>query len=423
MPSAFQGRRRLRGVLPSVRMSSPRSLGADFTRLWSAAALTNVGDGVLLAAGPLLVAEVSPIPAAVAGAVVAQQLPWLLFALYSGALVDRLDRRRVIATVNATRAVALTALAATVLGGAASLPVLYAVLFVLGTAETLADTASSALLVSVVDRDDLGRANARLFATFTLGNQLLGPPLGALLFVTAHGLPFATHAAGLAGGAVLVARIRTTPHLASDEPSSASVARRAREGVRWLWHHPGLRALAVSIAVMNVTFMAAFATWVLYAHERLGLGDVGFGLLITAGAVGGLSGSWAYRHLEARFGRVLLVRAGLVVEGLTHLVLAVTHSPIVAFATMAVFGVHTVVWGAASTTVRQRAVPEHLLGRVTSVYLLASVGGAAIGATLGGLLSQTLGLAAPFWIATAAITALTTLTWRQLGRIDPDTTE
>lgn len=105
----------------------------------------------------------------------------------------------------------------------------------------------------------------------------------------------------------------------------------------------------MSIAVMNVTFMAAFATWVLYARERLGLGDVGFGLLIT-------------------------------------------DSPIVAIATVVVFGVHTVVWGAASTTVRQRAVPEHLLGRVTSVYLLASVGGAAIGATLGGLLSQTLGL-------------------------------
>lgn len=187
---------------------------------------------------------------------------------------------------------------------------LYSVLFVLGTAETLADTASGTLLVGVVNRDDLGRANARLFATFTLGNQLLGPPVGALMAMASP--------------------------------------RAARAG---------------SIAVMNMTLMAAFATWVLYARERLGLSDLGFGLLIAAGAVGGLSGSWAYRHLEARCGRVLLVRAGLVVEAATHLVLAVTRSPIVAFVTMAVFGVHAVVWGAASTTVRQRAVPEHLLGR------------------------------------------------------------
>lgn len=133
-------------------------------------------------------------------------------------------------TKHTARAVALTALAATVLGGAASLPVLYAVLFVLGTAETLADTASSALLVSVVDRDDLGRANVRLLATFSLGNQLLGPPLGALLFVTAHGLPFATHAAGARGRGGPRRPHPYHPHLASDEPSSESVARRAREG-------------------------------------------------------------------------------------------------------------------------------------------------------------------------------------------------
>jgi MFS family permease len=87
-------------------------LGPDFRRLWTANAVSNLGDGVTLVAGPLLVASLTADPTAIAAAVLAQQLPWLLFSLVSGALVDRLDRRRLIVTVNLARAVVLAALAA-----------------------------------------------------------------------------------------------------------------------------------------------------------------------------------------------------------------------------------------------------------------------------------------------------------------------
>lgn len=395
--------------------------GPGFARLWAASAATNLGDGALLAAGPLLVASVSPQPLAVGGALAAQQLPWLLFALASGAVVDSVDRRRLLAVVNATRAAVLVLLAGSVALSLVSLPDVYLALFLLGTGETLADTAAGALLVRVVHRDHLGRANARLFATFTVGNQLLGPPLGALLFVASPAAPFGLHAASFTVAAVLLAR----RHLSRAQHTPETVAGEGRglreqiaEGLRWLWRHRGLPELTVCIAVMNVTFMAAFATWVLYARERLGLDTTQYGLLLTAGAVGGLAGSGTYGVLERRVGRVVLVRAGLLVEAATHLVLALTPRPAVVYLTMAVFGVHAVVWGTVATTVRQRTVPDALQGRVGNVYLCASLGGASLGALLGGGIAQALGLTAPFWIAAGGVAVLAVLIWRPLAHVE-----
>ena len=237
-----------------------------------------------------MVASVCPEPIAVGGAVAAQQLPWLLFALFSGAAADRLDRRRLMVTVNTARALVLLLIFAAVTGGFLTLPLLYLTLFLLGTAETLADTAGSALIVGAVETDQLGRANARLSATFTVGNQLLGPPLGAFLFAATPSAPFAMHAAVLAIAAVLVARLRLTPTTTETEASAISLSDQILEGLRWLRGNRGLKALTWCIVIMNMTFMTASATWVLYAQNRLGLDSPGFGLLLTAGAVGGLTG-------------------------------------------------------------------------------------------------------------------------------------
>jgi MFS family permease len=125
----------------------------------------------------------------------------------------------------------------------------------------------------------------------------------------------------------------------------------------------------------------------------------------------------AYHLLEPRVGSLTLLRAGLVIETTVHLILAITRSPWVAGVTMAVFGVHAVVWGIVSTTARQLATPESLMGRVNSVYLLASVGGAAIGSALGGVLAQHFGLTAPFAIAFAAMVLMTVIAWRPLRHV------
>src|SRR5690606_18653970 len=160
---------------------------------------------------------------------------------------------------------------------------------------------------------------------------------------------------------------------------------------------PPVRALAVTIFSFNVTYGAAFSVYVLLATERLGLTEVGFGLLLTTTAIGGLVASAAYPALERRFSLATLMRGGFAIEALTHLVLCSMTLPIFAAFTITVFGAHTLVWNTTSTTVRQRAVPPSLLGRVTSVHMLANRGGLVIGALVGGLLALRLGLTAPFW--------------------------
>jgi predicted MFS family arabinose efflux permease len=156
---------------------------------------------------------------------------------------------------------------------------------------------------------------------------------------------------------------------------------------------------------------------VLYAHDRLGMDAVGFGLITTATAIGGVLGLVSYGRLERRFSLANLMRIGLLIETGTHLILALTTSSALALATFIVFGAHEFVWGTTTTVVRQRAVPDELLGRVGGVYRVAVMGGLVIGVPLGGLLAKWLGITAPFWFGFAGSALLVTILWRQFDHI------
>ena len=189
-----------------------------------------------------------------------------------------------------------------------------------------------------------------------------------------------------------------------------------------------MRTLALTVVAFNVTFGAAWSVLVLYAGERLGMGEVGFGMLITAGAVGGLIGAGCYGWLERHFNLADIMRVGLLIETLTHLSLAVTRSTPVALLVMVIFGAHAFVWQTTSTTVRQRAVPDHLLGRVSSVYMIGAIGGLVLGAPLGGLMARWWGITGPFWFGFLGSAVLVMLLWREFGHIvhsseDPSTNE
>jgi len=390
-------------------------LGSDFNRLLSATVTSNLGDGLRVAAGPLLVASVTTNPVLVAAAAFVQQLPWVLASLPVGAWIDRLDRRTVAMGVDIGRAAVAGILTTVIAFGVARLPLLYAVLFIVGLAEVIADSASAALVPSVVTNKHLARANARLGAAFVVGNQFAGPPLGAWLFVVGAAWPFGAEAAAFAIAAFILAGIGRRPAPVVVERRDRSwLYRDVREGLAWTWHEDAVRLLAVVLCVMNVTFTAAFAVWVLYARQRLGVTGAGFGLLLTASAVGGLAGAALGGRLMEQFGAATLLRAGLVVETIVHVVLAVTRNAWVAGVVMVAFGVHAAVWGMVAATVRQRLVPDRLRGRVGSVYSLLVMGGSAVGAVASGFLARTLGLAGPFWVAAAVDTALLLAVWRRL---------
>jgi Na+/melibiose symporter-like transporter len=401
-------------VLPSGAVAVWRrsGLGGDYRRLWAANAVSVTGDGVTVTAGPLLAASITHDPLLVAGALFAQQLPWLIFTLFSGALVDRLEPGRLMVIVDLLRAAAIGGLAASVLAGAAHLATLYGALFILGAGSTVSDTAVLSLPPLLVGPVDLVRANTGLQAVQLIGTDLAGPPLGAYLFVLAAGLPFAFDAATFVAGAALIASIRQRRGTAGRAPDRTSLRQEITEGIRWLAAHPGLRILAAAICVMNIMLGGTLAILVLYVRVRLGLGAEGYGVLLACSAAGGVIGTVIVKRLLARFGASLLLRAGLIIECATHVSLALTRRPWVAALTLIVFGVHNGIWNVVTVTLRQTAVPGHLLGRVNSVYYTFAMGGFALGSLTGGLLARGFGLTAPFWVAAAAVAVVAMLAWR-----------
>ena len=401
---------------------APPRLGKDFRRLLAATIVNNAGDGIVLSAGPLLVASQTHDPFLVSLALTFDYLPTLVFGPIGGVAADRLNRRLMVVLANLARALVLGLLVFTIATGTVSIVLILAAILILGTAETFADAATSTLLPSIVAKEDLGVGNARMQGAFILLNQLVAPPIGAFLFALGMVLPFATNAAAFVLGALLIWRIsRSVGDVAAvREGERPAFVADLVDGFRWLAHHAAMRTLAITVFTFNVTYGAAWGVLVLYAGQRLGMDAVGFGLLTTATAVGGVIGVFSYGALERRFRLGSIFRVGLLIETFTWVILALTTSPPVALAVLVVFGTHAFIWGTIATTIRQRAVPNELLGRVGGVMRFASFAGLVIGTPIGGVIAGAYGITAPFWFAFVGSAILITVLWRQLAHVAHD---
>ncbi len=377
-------------------------LGPEYRKLWAASVVSNLGDGITLVAGPLLAVSLTRDPALVAGLTFAQRLPWLLFSLLSGALVDRLDRRRLMAAVDLFRTVVVGVLGIAVMLGWASLPLMYVAFFLLGTAETLFANASIAIMPAVVPKERLERANGRLFAAELSANEFAGPPIGGALFAAAAALPFLVDAGTFAASAALLLALRGRFRVAAAEgPAGTTIAAEIAEGLAWLLRHRLLLVLAIMLGAGNLTFSATFSVLVLLAQDVLGLGSVGYGVLLTAGGVGGVLGSLLAERVGARLGTGRALFLVLLVQGPAFAVIALSGNPFVVGAMVAVEALAAFVWNVLTFALRQNLIPEGLLGRVISAYRLVGVGSGAMGAVVGGLLAREFGLTAPYWFAAA----------------------
>jgi MFS family permease len=394
VPRALAGR--LSGGLP-----------ISYWRLWTASAGSNLADGIFWIALPLLAIRLTDSPALVAGVAIASRLPWLLFALVAGALADRLDRRRTMILVDLFRAGLLGALALATVAGVANLPLLYLVAFALGVAETLFDTSAQSIMPNLVEGEQLSKANGRLYAVELTMNQFVGPPLGGFLAAIAIGAAFGTGAAAYLLAAASLLLIRGSFRPVREGPPTR-LHEDIAEGLRYLLGHRLLRVLAIMVGIGNLSSTAAFSVFVLYAVEPgpLGLDEVGFGLMTTALAVGSLVGSFLVERLERLLGRANLLAVSMVSFAATVIApVLTTNVPLIALIWV-VTGAIGIAWNVITVSLRQKIVPDALLGRVNATYRLLAWGTMPLGAALGGLIGETLGLAAVFWIFGALQAAL-----------------
>lgn len=394
----------------------PARLGPGFRWLLASSWVSNLGDGLMTAAGPLLVASQTHNPVLVAAAAMSSQLPWLLFGLVAGALADRLDRRLVVIVVDSLRTLVMVGLCVVIVTGRVDIWLVMASMFALGTAEVFADVTTSTLTPMLVEKADLGIANARIQTGFVTVNQFVGPALGAVLFALGMVLPFAVQATCVALAAVLIARIGT-PKGTVREHVDTHVWQDIVEGVGWVKGNRPVRTLALVIVTFNITWAAPWSVLVLWALQRVGIREAGFGLLTSAVALGGLLGTVSYGWLERWVPLALLMRLALLCEVLFHLLMAVTTSPWAVYPLMFFFGAYAFVWGTLSNAVRMRAVPTEFQGRVGSVYMVCVMGGMLLGSFLGGLIAQEGGIVAPWWFAFVGSALTLALVWRELGHI------
>ena len=395
-------------MFPSRPRSGRASLGGQYRKLWSAATISTLGDGIHLTALPLLAASLTRDPFQVSLVNLAGGLPWLLFGLVSGALVDRLDRRRVMWTVDAARFALVGALAAAVALGWASIPLLVAAGLLLGTGQTLFDTASQSLIPAVVSRDQamLERANSRLYATTTVGQSLAGPPVGGFLFTVAAWVPFGADAISFVASSALIAAIRG--RYAATRAGAPRTRLRAEiaEGLAWLAQHRLLRTMAIMVGAANLAGSAGLAILVLFAQERLGLGSVGYGVLLTGEAIGGLAGSVLASRISQRIGAGTTLMATIFAMAGAQLGIGVTSTPWVAGTMLAVIGAIVTIFNVVGVSLRQALVPDALMGRVVSTYRLVALGMIPLGSLLGGLLGRAFGLRAPFLVGGVLLVAI-----------------
>lgn len=375
-----------------------------FGRLWGAAVVSRFGDSLRTAALPLLAASLTDDPLLIATVSACGYLPWLLFGLLGGAVADRVDQRRAMWAVDLARGVLMGGFAVAVALGHSTIALLLALAFLLTTFQTLFDNAATALLPSVVPRDALAGANARLMTGQQVASGFLAAPLVPTLLILGASAPFAVNAATYVVGALLIASLRTAAPATPPKAAGSTLRAEMAEGMRALWRDGALRGLSVATALTNIGMGALIATLVLHVTGWLDAGNSGFAAAITAFGVANVAGGLVAPRLAVRIGRIRSILVAGTVQTCALVALGTVRELWAAIAAMAVFGVMSMVWNVNQATLVQERSPAEMLGRISSAFRTLSIGGAPLGALLGGLVAGAWGLNTPALLAAGTFT-------------------
>jgi MFS family permease len=395
-----------------LKAATPKSkLGASYWKLWSATAISNLGDGIAAVAYPWLASAVTRSPFLIALSVVVSRLPWLVFTLFAGVLTDRFNRKRIVVAMNIFNGLLTLVVATFVYLERESLPSLneltsitdletnYSLYFVIlitaflfGLAEVLRDNTAQTMMPAVVQEKDLEKANGRMWSAESLTNSFIGPPLGSFIVSIAIFLPFFVDAVTFFIAAALIAIMKPTVKSFKPEEKSGKINFRAeiKEGFGWLWQHELLRPMAIILGLVNGIAALSGAIFILFAQEVLETTVFIFAVLGTAAAVGGILGGLLGPKVSAKIGRGRSLALALFTMPLMALLIGFSSLWYLVWVFVALETFTAVLWNVVTVSLRQSLIPSHLLGRVNSVYRFFAWGTIPIGTLLGGTLVSAL---------------------------------
>ncbi|MBD3756549.1 MULTISPECIES: MFS transporter [Microbacterium] len=411
--------------VPDVPRAAASPLGGDFRRLWTAAAFSNLADGIGRTAVPLIATTLTRDPFVISVIGALAFVPWLVFGIPAGMLVDRFDRRYLMAIANTLRGAVALWLATLTVTGSLSLWALLLGTLVFGIGETLFDNATNAVVPAVVRRPQLDRANGWMQAAQVTIDSFIATPIAGVLFAVSLAVPLWTGAVGYVVPIVLalllpLSAARPLREAAEgSDPAEAGTAAAPRvtasEGFRYLRHERFLRAMVVLTAIIGSALAFAQAGTVLYFLDTHAVPEIAIGFVTAGIGVGALLGAVVAPRIVMRFGRGPVMLGANVAGGAAAILVGLAPevwSAVIAYAVMAfAVSIWNVPWGA----LRQQIIPSHLFGRVLGITRTLTWGIFPLATLLGGWVAKT-DLRLPFLIGGAVILVAVAFATRLLLR-------
>lgn len=387
------------------------TLGSSFNRLWAASIFSNLADGLAMTAFPLLAITLTkdPVLISITGALV--MLPWLLFAVPIGAIVDSINRKYVVAAANAGRSLMAAILSLAIVFDVINIYWLFVIIFAVGICEVFADTGSQTILPSVVEKEKLEVANSRMEITHTIIQNFIGAPIGGLVYAIAIAAPFIANSVGFFVAAVFCLSIPL--HFVKSERASGKTGFPAlredmRVGISFLWNHKEMRRLVFATSAMGMGFSFATSTQILFVVQDLHLNPKHFGIFMSAMGVASLLGAFSAPRAAKKFGRGFTLASAIAVSTATTFVTGLAPN-FAFFFVCALFASFSMVhWNIVLMATYQRLIPQELYGRVHGTRRTLVWGSMPIASLLGGFVAK-IDLRLPFLIggAFALLVALT----------------
>jgi len=363
-----------------------------FNRMWASSIVSNLADGVMLAAVPLLAISLtdSPILISLIGAMV--MLPWLLFAIPIGAIVDRVDRRYIFAGANASRSVVVGVLALLIALDHVTIFWLLAAAFIIGVCEVAADTTAQSLIPQILDEKDFEKGNSRLQISETVIQGFIGAPISGFIYTAAIYLPFFINSLGFAISALFALTIPVKYLQDIRQEGEEKTERRfvadMKFGIAYLFNQKVLRRLVVTTATIGLCYSMGSATMVLFIIKELGLQERFFGVILAIQGVGAILGALVASQTSSKFGRSKVMTFAIVASSAVLLLQGFSPN-IYIFVALATFGGFVISqWNILLMATYQTVIPKELYGRIHGTRRTLVWGAMPLGSLLGGVLAN-----------------------------------
>jgi len=390
-------------------------MGPAFNRMWASSLVSNLSDGILVAAAPLLAISLTDSTVLISAIGAMVMLPWLLFAIPIGVLVDRVDRRFILAGANATRSAIVGGLALLIATDHVTIYWLLVTAFVIGVCEVAADTTAQSLIPQILDEKNYEKGNSRLQISETVVQGFIGSPISGFIYAAAMFLPFFINSVGFAISALLALSI---PIKYLQDVRQEDVQRESKNflaemkfGIRYLYNQKVLRRLVLTTASIGVCYSVGTATIVLFIIDELALPKQFFGVILTIQGIGAIVGSLVAPRASKIFGRSQVMTFCIFTSSLA-LLLQGFSTNIYYFVALATFGAFTISqWNILLMATYQTVIPNELYGRIHGTRRTLVWGLMPIGSLLGGVLAH-YGLRLPLFIGGSAATIISVLALR-----------